>query len=65
MKTGQDYMRKASSILSKPPESESNDDIIQPTVCSLLLFLYYAFLFYFVHNFSPKRIKNSVYVKLC
>lgn len=34
MKSGQDYMRKASSmILSKAPETESTDENIQPKVC--------------------------------
>lgn len=39
MKTGHDYMKKASSILlSKPPESETNEDIVQPMVCYLYFY---------------------------
>lgn len=51
MRTGQDYMRKASSILlSKPSESESNEDIIQPSVCYLFIFLYCLYIFIFFHS---------------
>lgn len=38
MKTGQDYMRKASSIcLAKAPESESTEDTVQLKVCYLII----------------------------
>lgn len=66
MKSGQDFMRKASSmILSKAPETESTDDNVQPKVCCL--FCYFNFIciiFYHLYS-SLKKIKNFAYVKQC
>lgn len=65
MKIGQDFMRKASSmILSKAPETESTDEQIQPQVC-YLYFYFVCIIMFITYNFSLKKIKNSAYVKQC
>lgn len=39
MKNGQDYMRKASTLLSKAPESESTEENIESKVYYLYLLI--------------------------
>lgn len=48
MKSGQDYMKKASSIcLTKASESESTDDNTQLKVCYLYYFIVIHFYFFY------------------
>lgn len=56
MKNGQDYMRKASTILSKAPESESTEDNIESKVCylySMIMFIFF-YLIYFIDRRKSK-----------